>query len=264
MFSLQDNVRLGRSEAERIREFLSNLSSDQLSMPSACTEWQVGDVVGHLTWVGEFYTDLHNRALQDVTDPPVNSPGGSGNRWGSNDKFFAQTAIDTRQRLGDELLPRFAQVYEELFQLFSRLQPVNLDKPCYLPAGNRPLQYLMVMTIQELAVHSWDLRSGIESSAHFSPEVLPVLMERISHRPLPNLVLGPQTEDPVRYRFELTGPSARTIDYLFESGKGRAEPAGEIRPTESYRCNTDAFVPIMYGRVRLDEAISKGLVERRG
>ena len=253
MVSLQDSIRLGRSEAERLREFLSNLPADKWATPSACTEWQVADVVGHLAWVGEFYANIHTRALQGVTDPPENSPGGSANRWGSNDQFFARTAIDTRQRLGEELLQHFAQVYDDLFQLFSRLEPGNLDKPCYLPAGNCPLQYLPVMTIQELAVHSWDIRSGIEPSAHLSSEILPVLMERVSKRRLPNLALGSHTEDPVRYRFELTGSSPSIIDYLVEGGRARVEPAGEIQPTESFRCNTDVFVLMMYGRVRSDE-----------
>ncbi len=83
MVSLQDNIRLGRFEAERLRVFLANLPSRKWATPSACTEWQVADVVGHLTWVGEFYANIHNRALHGSTDPPDNSPGGSANRWGS-------------------------------------------------------------------------------------------------------------------------------------------------------------------------------------
>jgi uncharacterized protein (TIGR03083 family) len=254
MVSLQDRIRLVRSEAERIGEFLRNLPAEKWAMPSACSEWQVADVLGHLTWVGEFYTNIHTRALQGVADPPDNSPAGSGNLWGSNDQFFAQTAINTRQRLGADLLDGFVQAYDGLFQLFDKLQPTDMDKPCYLPAGSRPLQYLPVMTIQELAIHSWDIRSGVEPSAKLSSEVLPTLMERISMRRLPDLGLGPDNPEPVRYRFELAAPSA-SVDYLVEDGRARLEPAGEVQPIGSYKCSTDTFVLMMYGRVKPDQVI---------
>ena len=63
MVSLQDSIRLGRSEAERLGEFLRNIPSGQWATPSACTEWQVADVVGHLTWVGEFYANPRQTIL---------------------------------------------------------------------------------------------------------------------------------------------------------------------------------------------------------
>ncbi len=87
-------------------------------------------------------------------------------------------------------------------------------------------------------------------------------MERVSKRRLPNLALGSRTEAPIRHRFELTGPSPSTIDYLVEEGKARVEPAGENQPTETYRCSTDTFVLMMYGRVGTDEAMGEGKLRR--
>lgn len=261
MVSLRDTIELANLEWERLKEFLSNLSPDDWAKPSPCDRWEVADVVGHLTWVGEFYGNIFSRALQGNYSPPEDSPGGSANQWATNDEFFAQRAIRTRVRWGEELLQYFQRAYGHLFHLFSQLGPEDLDKPCYLPGGTRHLQYLPVMTVQELAVHSWDVRSVIEPSAHLSPETLPVLMERIAQRRLPNLRIGSGASGPERYRFQLTGPVPGEHDVLVESSASRVEPAGAAVPTDTFRCDASTFMLLMYGRLTPSAAIASGQLE---
>ena len=43
-----DRVAVARSLTSSLRDFVSGLSEDQLARASACSEWQVIDVVSHL------------------------------------------------------------------------------------------------------------------------------------------------------------------------------------------------------------------------
>ena len=43
MESLQDQVALVRKESERLEHYLNTLPPDALSLPSACSRWEVGE-----------------------------------------------------------------------------------------------------------------------------------------------------------------------------------------------------------------------------
>jgi uncharacterized protein (TIGR03083 family) len=260
MASLHDTIGLVYSESMRLKEFLSTLPAGDWPRPSACDRWQVADAVGHLTWVGGFYSSVLARALRGDTSPPEDSPGGSANQWGSSDEFFAQTAIRTRQQLGDRLLESFEEEYQRLHRHFSSNGPDDWHKPCYLPAGSRPLHYLPVMAVQELAVHSWDIRSGIQAQAHPSPDTLPVLVERITQRRPPTLDFGSTEAGPARYRFKLTGVVAGEHDLVVEGGEFRFETPGSANTSRTFRCDTATFVLLMYGRLTPESAFSSGLL----
>ena len=57
MYPYDDRTRLLRSESERIKQHLHRLPADSWARPSACTQWQVGDVVAHLIVVADSYAD---------------------------------------------------------------------------------------------------------------------------------------------------------------------------------------------------------------
>ena len=71
------DTRLARLEAERLAAYLGTLSPEGWNHPTACDLWQVGDLVGHLVWIGEFYLTFITRALAgDVTRHRPGSPEG--------------------------------------------------------------------------------------------------------------------------------------------------------------------------------------------
>ncbi len=53
MVTANDRVKLIHEQSERLKEYLDALSPEALSHPSACEEWTVADVVGHLAWAAE-------------------------------------------------------------------------------------------------------------------------------------------------------------------------------------------------------------------
>jgi len=48
METFPDRVHVLQSESERIKQCLHALPLEALSKPSACTQWQVQDVIAHL------------------------------------------------------------------------------------------------------------------------------------------------------------------------------------------------------------------------
>jgi len=64
-----DRVKILQAESERIKQYLHTLSSEALRKPSACTQWQVQDVIAHLVGVAETYASSVSRGLQGDTGP---------------------------------------------------------------------------------------------------------------------------------------------------------------------------------------------------
>ncbi len=123
------------------------------------------------------------------------------------------------------------------------------------------------MGIQELAVHGWDIRSSFESSAQLDPASAPPLLERIPDRPVPwgtEFRGSPGQPEPLRYRFEMTGPGASNQDIVVEGGSARVEPAGPDAGHVTIRCDTGTFVLLMYGRLTLESARRDGRLEVQG
>src|SRR4029450_6248730 len=85
MDTFADRVRVLQSESERIKQYLHALPPEALSKPSACTQWQVQDVIAHLIGVAETYASSVSRGLQGDTGPlPGRLPAGQATAAGSS------------------------------------------------------------------------------------------------------------------------------------------------------------------------------------
>ena len=80
LWTCADRVKILQSESERIKQYLHALP-EALSKPSACTQWQVQDVIAHLIGVAETYASSVSRGLQGDTGPlPGRLPAGQATR----------------------------------------------------------------------------------------------------------------------------------------------------------------------------------------
>jgi hypothetical protein len=178
--------------------------------------------------------------------------------------YIAQRAIACRERLGEQLLSTFRTRYEQLHDLLAGLSPQDWEKPCafWRFMGNIPVRTFLPLTMQELAIHGWDIRSRLETTAPLSAESLSVLMARIPVRfGMPGYAdfrLDAQAPTPVRYRIALTGVVPSTHDIVVENAKARMEPASIATPHMTFRCETDIFVLMMYRRLTLEPVLTAG------
>ena len=71
-----DYVPIVRTEADGLAQFLDTLSDNDWQRPSACDLWTIRDVVVHLIWAADFYTDTVSRGMQgDISLPGDRAPG---------------------------------------------------------------------------------------------------------------------------------------------------------------------------------------------
>ena len=111
-------------------------------------------------------------------------------------------------------------------------------------------------------MHHWDVRSALESSSHFSDESLQIIMERTGRL----LSFWPSSKlgKPKRYRFEVIGEVPIKSDIVVEGDTARMEPAGEISADVIFKCDTETFVLLMYGRLTCETAIAAGRLVGEG
>ncbi len=180
METFADRVTLLQTESARIKQYLHTLPPDAWDRPSACTQWQVRDVVVHLVGVAEVYADFVARGIQGDHSPlPGWLPAGLGSAMAGAERT-AQLSIAARERLGDQVLAAYDAADDWLNFLLAGLSPQDRAKPCYLSGGLVPAQHFIDIRLKELAVHEWDIRSCLEPHAQVSPARLPAIMTTIA------------------------------------------------------------------------------------
>jgi len=258
-----DRVQVLQSESERISQYLHGLPPTALSQPSACTEWQVQDVIAHLVGVAESYAGSVARGLQgDTAAPPGRLPAGQAT-GALAAASIAQRSIAARQALGDRLLTAFDAANDHLNSLLAGLQPAQRTLPCYHPGGIVKAQNFIELRLKELALHEWDIRAGLEPAAQVSAASLPAMLTTISESIASGSLRwafwsGPPLPAPVRYRFAVQGPGPSKSDLIVDGTTLRLEAAGDARADVTVHCDTETFVRLVYGRLNLEAAVGAG------
>ncbi len=255
---------LARFEAQRLASYLGSLSPEGWNHSTACDLWRVADLAGHMVWIGEFYVKFVSRALAGDITPPPGSPRDP--QYGNipPEAFYDLTAREYRQNLGADLLPAFVRHFEELNVLLDSLTPDDYEKTCFYHSGNRPLWTLADLTIQELAVHAWDIQSHTEPGTPLSPESQLVLLERVVQRPQPVVPLPQTVDGPVIIRFQLSDAVSRAYDFILTPDATRIMVASDAPATATMSCDTGTFILALYRRLSLSDALGQGQVEISG
>ena len=256
------SVTVVQTESERLAQYLATLPEEAWSTPSACALWEVRDVVAHLIDAANSYIDWITRGLQGDTSAPPGWPApgtfttASPAERQQMDAAIAQSTFALRERLGTALLDVFRTTWTRYNQLVANLQAHEWHTPCYYPLGIKPARALVNAAIFELAIHGWDIRSGLEPSARLSPEALAVMPDYFAEclewffRP------GPRLPTPLRYRFVFTGTRNSQWDLVVAGDTACLEPAAEATPANvTLCCEVETFALLLCGRKGLEAAI---------
>ena len=261
---METRTRLARLEAERLAGYLAGLSPQGWEHPTACDRWAVSHVAAHLVWIGEFYVVFVANALKGDIAPPPGSPKDARYASLPPEDFYDLTANEYRQNLGDGLLPAFTRHFEQLAGLLEGLTPDDYEKTCFYHSGNRPLWTLADLTVQELAVHAWDIQSRTEPGTPLSPESQPVLLDRVVQRPQPALALPQTAAGPARLRFELSGAVSRAYDLTLSAEATAIAPAGREPAAATLACDAETFILMLYRRLDTAGALADGRITLSG
>ena len=250
--------------AQRLEAFLQTLNPDDMARQSACEGWTVADVVAHLVERGDPIPDQIERGLAGDISP---TPGISTAPPVSEDQFrldLDRSAVALRRELGDRLLEEFARQNRELDRVLSLVQPCDWDKQCYHRLRPETVRAKTDIRIAELAMHEWDIHWAFDRNAALAEDSLPGLVSASGRAVRRAFRPDPARTRPVRYRFDLTGPAATTVDVVLAPEGAGFEIAASPQPDVVFNCSAATYSMVIFGRLKLDNAIEDGLVTADG
>ena len=249
---------------QRIESFLLTLTQDDLARQSACEGWTVGDVVGHLIERGDPLPDQIERGLAGdqsptpgfVDDPPI-----------SEDQFrinLDRRAGELRRELGDGLIGEFARVNGEFNRVLSLVEPDQWDKLCFHRLRPETVRSKADIRIAELAMHEWDMRWALDRKAVLAEDSLAGLVNASGRAVRRAFRADPSRTGAVRYRFELSGPTASSVDVVLAPEGASFEIEASARPDVVFRCASATYAMIIFGRWKLPDVIGNKKLDAEG
>ena len=249
-------IDLVNAEAGRLAHYLAGMRTESWTQDSACQGWKIGDVVAHLSIAASTWAASLTRAAAGDAEPPQGQSFlGAGVR---GSEIIADAATSHFQEKGQQLLDEFTQGYDRLKQVMSTLRPEDWEKPCFHRRGKMPVQQFVALRVQELAVHSWDIRAGLDSSAAISEEALPQLVTMVPRWLRNAFRPGLDLPTPVRYRFDVTGAERVSQDVVVNGQEFEILAAGSGRADVTFRCDTGNYILLIYGRIGVDQGVTSG------
>ena len=131
-------------------------------------------------------------------------------------------------------------------------------KPCFHRRGVLPVKAYLSIQIQELALHGWDIRWGIDSKVELSLSSLPPLLELVPRWIVTSFTPGLDLPVPVRYRFDVSDPLKVRKDLIVSGDIFNTEPHNAEAPDAIFRCDTGNYLLLMFGRLQVEQAITDG------
>ena len=260
-----ERVQVFQTESERLQQYLAALPADAWTKPSACALWEVRDVVAHLATLPNTYTDRITHALRGDTAPPQGLPDPNIFKTHSPEErrqyAMARTQrpggpLTLRERFGNNLLSMFGQAWDQFHHCIVTLNAQDWHKPCYHSFGIIPVHSLVNAGVFELAIHSWDIRSALEPSAHLSPDALAAILNFFSECPHWFFIPDARLPTPLRYRFAFTGALSSQWDIVVEGDQAHMAPAADATPANAtFSCERETFALMMCGRIGFDTAM---------
>ena len=203
--------------SQRVESFLQTLGPDDFARRSACEGWTVGDVVGHLIERGGPIPGQIERGLAgDISAPP----GALDDPPLNEDQFridLDRRAVELRQELGDGLLGEFIRVNREFDRVLSLVQPNDWETLCYHRLRPETVRSKTDIRIAELAMHEWDIRWAFDPGASLAEDSLPGLVNASGRAVRRAFRPDPARTRAVRYRFDLSGSGAVSLDVALAS-----------------------------------------------
>ena len=149
-------LRVVRRERQDFYDLIDGTNDDTWKTQTACTEWEIRDVVGHLVDVTEGY--LERIALARNKEPfpePLGLPGMA--------ELLDTGAKRFRSVPRAELISRLKNASDKLFEVFDALSPdqYTTEMIPHVYMGPLPTMIYPAFQLIDYSVHTWDMRAGL-------------------------------------------------------------------------------------------------------
>ena len=253
MPDVDSQIELVKTLVSSISARAGSLTPEQLALPSACSEWQVQDVIAHLIGGADRQIENMTRGMGGDSGPPQASNQSDSSAASA---LGSQRDMHWRESLGDGLLAGFDGYYARLYRVLDEFQPDGWDTLCWHQRrGAMPAWEYVELRIQELAIHDWDIRKALEPNPSLHPDCIDPILGfatkwlGMCFRP------GDKLDTPVVYEFDLAPPHETSL-ILRVSGDSFDMPSTEEVPERWTVCaEAPAFLLFIYGRITGREAL---------
>jgi hypothetical protein len=112
---------------------------------------------------------------------------------------------------------------------------------------------MVARRVQELAIHGWDIRSVFDPDHQLSESAVPVIVS-LAHLWLAN-AFSPNAHGvtPVRYRFEISGPTPIQEDIVVHPDRMEIENIGAAPANVTVRGTANDYLLLIYGRLDITD-----------
>ena len=263
MATSEELAALVSSESARLLEYFKGLSEDDWATQSACEAWNNADVVAHMTMAVDMFSGNIERGANGDSSPPEGMGPPEEFDLAGRMAANAARAVAMRESLGETLVEAFSQNCDRLNALMARMGPDDWQKQCYHPASYLSIRRYLILRLEEVTIHEWDIRSRLEGSARLPDAVAAALPEL-----LPGFVVGrfflPGSEitTPSRFRFDLTDGGSH--DIVAGGGELRMEESTPDAADVTFSCSASTFALLAYGRITVEGAVAAGDITVEG
>ena len=250
------------AEASRLQEFLTSLDAQTWASDSTSEGWTIEDVVAHLAGsAGGWATNITRAVAGDAGPPEGQSFLPTGVRASHPSGAAAR---ESRQKSGPHILDDFISGHERLRNVLGTLGDEDWDKPCFHRRGVRPIKDYLGIQLQELALHGWDIRWGLDGAAELWPGSLAALVDLVPRWIGIAFAPGLDLPAPVRYRFDVSNPVAVHKDLVVDGDAHKTEASNTEDADATFRCDTGNYLLLMFGRLQVERAVADGRLSVEG
>ncbi len=260
---IPSQVKVARATSEWLYQELSTLTPEQWETSGACGVWSVAEVVAHLVWVADLYSDGIRRALAGDTSPPAGA--GAPPDRATLHAQIAEIAAARHRALGGGVLDTYQETSLTLLDLFEGLTPADWSRPAYHPAGVRPVRDLLTMRIREVAVHGWDVLDHLGRDALLPDGCHEPIVDSLNGVLQGRFVPSARLPEPQRFLFVLTSPLLRLIHLRINGDSFDIDPLMDESGSDAvFTLHPDAYILLFMGRSSWREALDAGIVAATG
>ena len=149
-------LRVVRKERQAFYDLIDSTDDETWKTPTACTEWEVRDVVGHLVDVTEGYIERFTLARAKQPFPEALGLPGMAKLLDSGAKRF-------RSSSRTQLIARLKESSDKLFKILDALSPdqYTTEMIPHVYMGPLPTMIYPAFQLIDYSVHTWDIRAGL-------------------------------------------------------------------------------------------------------
>ena len=258
---VRDRIQLVRGLSNELAGDLHSMPSDiwrdAECYPSGCGQWNLADVVAHLIYGALGQAIVIRRALRAELSPPM-----------AYRPLCAADGVDyivrLREAYGEDLIPEFNATCRELNGIFVGLARESHHLPAWTHAGESPISALIDERAVELAIHGWDIRYGIDRWARLSELAAPFVKGWAEESIAARHRTGSAPTQPVTYRFLLEDAPADSRDVTISEDRVRIGPPSTRDADVTFRCDTNAYLLLMVGRLPFSRYVRRGRLAVEG